>query len=281
MLTTEQFDRTRRLASSLAGIELVDRHRELLARRSRRLGIRDDAGLDALLNAVENGESSATQRLLCLLTTKFTGFFRHPRHFEAAAKHALQVARLRGRARLWSAGTATGEEAWTLAIALIEAFQSDTPPVSILATDVDVEALATAQRGEYGVASLQTLSPARRDRFLSETGVSQRWCVTPIVRGLVEFRTLNLVREDRPVEGPFDVIFCRNVLMYLEACHRYAALERLASRLAPDGLLMLDPAEHLGQAAHLFGPGADGVYSLRREAGHTGQEPATPMRRYS
>ena len=73
MLTGEQFDRTRRLASSLAGIELAERHRELLAHRSRRLGIRDDAGLDSLLDAAEEGEPSATQKLLCLLTTKFTG----------------------------------------------------------------------------------------------------------------------------------------------------------------------------------------------------------------
>lgn len=264
MLTTEQFDRTRRLASSLAGIELVERHRNLLHRRSRRLGIRDDAGLDALLDAAEEGKSSATQQLLCLLTTKFTGFFRHPRHFEIAAEHALQVTHQRGQARLWSAGTATGEEAWSLAMALIEVLQSDNPPISIFATDIDVEAVATAQRGEYGAASLQTLSQARRERFLSETTVSQRWCVTPAVRSRVEFRTLNLVSEKWPLEGLFDVIFCRNVLMYLEACHRYAALERMASLLAPDGLLILDPAEHLGQAAHLFGPGGDGVYLPRR-----------------
>lgn len=98
-LSDQQFDRTRRLAARLAGIELVDRHRELLARRSRRLGIRDDAGLETLLNAAEEGEPSATQRLLCLLTTKFTGFFRHPRHFDIAAKHALQAARLHGLRR--------------------------------------------------------------------------------------------------------------------------------------------------------------------------------------
>ncbi len=66
---------------NLAGIELVDRHRELLDRRSRRIGILDSAGMDALLDAVEGGETAASQRLLCLLTTKFTGFFRHPRQF--------------------------------------------------------------------------------------------------------------------------------------------------------------------------------------------------------
>jgi chemotaxis protein methyltransferase CheR len=263
MLTHRQFERTQRLALSLAGLELVERHRELLARRSRRHGICDDAGLDALLNAAEEGESSATQRLVCLLTTKFTGFFRHPRHFETAAKHALQVAGLRGRARLWSAGTATGEEAWSLAMALVEVFPRDNPPTSILGTDVDMEALALAQRGEYGPASLQALSQERRERFFSETGVPQRQRIASSVRPLVEFRLLNFVSEDWPVEGPFDVIFCRNVLMYLEAHHRHIVLQRLAGLLQPQGLLFLDPTEHLGPAGHWFAPQASGVYSLR------------------
>ena len=78
------------------------------------------------------------------------------------------------------------------------------------------------------------------------------------------------------------MIFCRNVLMYLEACHRYAVLEHMASLLAPDGLLILDPAEHLGKAGHLFTPGADGVYSRRRAScpprGVTRVWHSTPMR---
>jgi chemotaxis protein methyltransferase CheR len=78
---------------------------------------------------------------------------------------------------------------------------------------------------------------------------------------------LNLTDPAWPLEGPFDVVFCRNVLMYLEACHRYAVLERMASVLAPDGILILDPTEHLGKAAHLFAHGADGIYSSRPRSG--------------
>ena len=263
MLTSQQFDRTRRLALSLAGIELVERHRELLDRRSRRLGILDSAGLDSLLDAVEEGETTASQKLLCLLTTKFTGFFRHPRQFDIAAEHALRAAQHRGRARLWSAAAATGEEPYSLAMALIEVFRRDDPPASILATDVDLDALAVGRQGEYGEAALRALEPARRERFFSEASVPRRWAIAPAVRRLVEFRALNLVGAAWPVEGPFDVIFCRNVLMYLETCHRYAVLERLASLLAPDGLLMIDPTEHLGKAGHLFTPDADAVYRRR------------------
>jgi len=259
MLSDRQFERTRQLALSLAGIELLERHRELLERRSQRLGILADA-IDALLSAAEKGETSATQQFLCLLTTKVTGFFRHPHHFEVAAEHALHAARQRGVARLWSAAAATGEEPWSLAMALVEVFQRDDPPASILATDVSAEALAVARRGKYVEATLQALEPARRGRFLSGNRIG------PALRRLVEFRPLNLADVAWPVEGPLDVIFCRNVLMYFEAGNRYAVLERMASLLAPGGLLLLDPTEHLGRAGHWFTPGVDGVYSRRRVA---------------
>jgi hypothetical protein len=89
---------------------------------------------------------------------------------------------------LWSAAAATGEEPYSLAMALIEAFGRDDLPAGILATDIDVEALAVAQRGEYADVALQAMEPARRERFLSATGVARRWSIAPAVRRLVEFR---------------------------------------------------------------------------------------------
>ena len=263
MISNQQFDRTKRLALSLAGIELSERHRELLEGRSRRLGVGDSTGLDSLLSAAEEGETTARRKLVCLLTTKFTGFFRHPRQLEIAAEHALRAADHRGRARLWSAGAATGEEPYSLAMTLIELSRRDDPPASILATDIDLDALAVAQQGEYGEAALGGLQPGRRENFLCQTGVARRSSIAPAVRRLVEFRLLNLASAAWPVTGPFDVALCRNVLMYLEAGHRYAVLERMASLLAPDGLLMIDPTEHLGKAGHWFTAGVDGVYSRR------------------
>ena len=265
MLTSEQFDRTRKLALRLAGIELFDRHRELLAARSRRLRLPHAAGIEGLLSAAEEGDPLASRQLIGLVTTNFTGFFRHLGHFDAAADHAIAAVQRRGQARLWSAAAATGEEPYSIAMALIEGFRRDDPPTTVLATDIDADALAAAARGEYGERALKALEAGRREHFLGEP-VAERRCIRPAVRRLVEFRALNLAEVIWPVEGPFDVIFCRNVLMYLEACHRYAVFERLASLLASDGLLILDPTEHLGKAGHLFTPGADGLYSRRRLA---------------
>jgi chemotaxis protein methyltransferase CheR len=263
MLTSEQFDRTRKLALRLAGIELFDRHRELLAVRSRRLRLPHTVGIDGLLSAAEEGDPVASRQLIGLVTTNFTGFFRHPRHFDAAAEHALGAVHRRGQARLWSAAAATGEEPYSIAMALIEVFRCDDPPATVLATDIDADALAAAARGEYGERALKALEPARRERYFGEATAGRR-CIRPAVHRLVEFRTLNLADVIWPSEATFDVIFCRNVLMYLGASHRYAVVERLASLLEPDGLLILDPTEHLGQAGHLFTPGPDGVYSRQR-----------------
>jgi chemotaxis protein methyltransferase CheR len=261
MVTIEQFDRARRLALRLAGIELLPRHRELLDRRSGELGTGDEGGLDALLGQVEAGDGPARRRLLGLLTTKFTGFFRHPRHFDLAAEQALWAVHRRGTARLWSAATATGEEAYSLAMALIEVFGRDDPPATILATDVDADALETARRGEYGEACLGGLPPDRRARFGAPSpGSSGRWALAPAVRRLVEFRAFNLIDRDWRVEAPFDVVLCRNVLMYLETRHRDEVIERIADRMTPGGLLILDPAEQPRRAMELFQTCERGVF---------------------
>lgn len=263
MLTREQSERTRQLALRLAGIQLFKRHQEALNRRSRRLGIHDGPAFDALLEAAEAGDARAGRQLIGLLTTKFSGFFRHPRHFELAAEHALGAVQHCGAARLWSAAAATGEEPYSLAMTLSEVFQRNDPPVTILATDIDEDALAVARQGEDAEPALSALATGYQTRFFSPATKARHWQISQATRGLVAFRGLNLTDLVWPIAGPFDVVFCRNVLMYLEANHRYAVLERMASVLAPDGILILDPTEHLGKAAHLFAPGTNGVYAGR------------------
>lgn len=270
MLTKEQFARIRSVALRLAGIELFERHHDILDRQSRRLGIHDEAGFEALLNRADDGEASASRQLIGLLTTNFTGFFRHPRHFELAAEHALWAVHRRGSARLWSAAAATGEEPYSLAMALIEVFQRNDPSVTILATDIDEDALAIARQGEYAEPTLSAVSADHRARHFSPATKARHWRISQAVRDLVEYRRLNLTDLVWPPAGPFDVVFCRNVLMYLEANHRYAVLERVASVLVPDGMLILDPTEHLGKADHLFAPGTNGVYASRSAAHRRG-----------
>jgi len=300
MISPQQFERVQRLALKLEGIELVARHHLLLERRSKRIWIHSTSGFEALLDAVTAGKADATQAFLGLLTTTFTSFFRHPQHFELAAKQAVRAVQHRGQARLWSAGSATGEEPYSLAMTLIEAFDDDAPPASVLATDIHAESLEFARRGIYGDAAVRALAVSRREQFFEKTEAGDKWSITTAAQRLVAFRELNLVQVElsdlttlvnnstatqqelkdvkikhaapspKPrrsipasAEGLFDVIFCRNVLMYLEACYRYSVLESMAALLASDGLLMLDPAEHLGKASHLFNEKGSGVYTRR------------------
>ena len=261
---------------NLAGIELSERHRELLAQRSRRLGMHEGRQLDFLLDAAESGDAEAIQNLISVVTTKFSGFFRHPRHFKIAAEHALRAVQDHGRARLWSAAAATGEEPYSLAMVLTEAFGRNDPPACILATDVDASALEMAERGEYQQPALKALDPARRERFFTHTSLPGRWQIAPSLRGLVHFRLLNLSDVDWGLTDRFDVIFCRNVLMYLESCHRYAVIERMASLLAPGGALLLDPAEHLGKAGLWFSQGNEGIYFRKKIVESTKDQARVP-----
>ena len=266
-MTDAQFERVRKLASNLAGIEVADRHRPVLVNRGRRLKLNTIESMEALLHSAEDGDAAACQRLITMLTNSHTAFFRHPWHFDLAAEHALWVVHRRRTARLWSAAAATGEEPYSLAMALIGVSRRDDPPATILATDINSRVLRNAQLGEYSDAALASLAPELQARFFcTPTGVG-RWRISEPARRLVEFQRLNLVCDEWAVEGPFDIVFCRNMLMYLGSPHRNSIVRRIAGLIAPDGLLFLDPAENLGDAAHLFHPGRNGVYSPRTANG--------------
>lgn len=270
MLTSKQFEQAKSLALRLAGIELVERHREILSRRYSRLEIGGGGRLDSLLSRAEAGDPAASQQLLRLFTTNVTAFFRHPAHFAIAAEHALRVASQRQQVRCWSAAASTGEEPYSLAIALAGVFREGARAFSILATDVDQETLEAARRAEYTERDVADLEPRVLDRFFDKTS-AHHWEIKSELRRLVEFEPQNLIDVAwHNIEGPFDIIFCRNVLMYLEPSHRYSVAERMASILATDGLFFLDPAEYLGKAGHFFARVASGVYSLRR-ASNQGQ----------
>jgi chemotaxis protein methyltransferase CheR len=254
------------LASELAGIHLQERHQDLLARRCRRFGIHQPEALDELLDASELGDPAARNRLIRLLTTGFTGFFRNRWQFDIAAEHVMWTVHRRGKARIWSAAAATGEEPYSMAIELVGVLRRSDPPVSILATDVNSGSIEAARMGIYSEAALRDVDPDLRALYLSEPAGEARWRIDVRIRRMVEFRVLNLASEDWALDPPFDVILCRNVLMYLEAACRQDVLRRMAALLAPDGLLMLDPAEHTGQAADLFAPASNGTYRLRARA---------------
>lgn len=195
-------------------------------------------------------------RLVDQLAVQETFFLREPTELEAIDWHRLLAAahaRGAGEVNVWVAACASGEEAYSVAMLATEAFGHGRPPISILATDISVRALRRAEAGVYSGRSVRELSPERRDRFLvrGENGS----VVGDQLRSLVRLRRHNLVGEPAPppAEVPFDLILCRNVLIYFGSEAAAKVVGSLQSALQPGGDLILGAADRLASSAQRLG----------------------------
>jgi chemotaxis protein methyltransferase CheR len=259
------FSRVCRLIHARAGIALADSKRQMvysrLGRRLRALGLASFRSyLDRLEAAPDDGEE--WQAFTNALTTNLTAFFREPHHFEILGRFLAQRAS-RGTQRIWCTAASTGEEPYTLALTACEALHSDAPAVEILCSDVDTQVLATAERGVYPMERAQPLSPERLRRFFMRGCGPQegQMRVKPLLQSLVGFRQINLLEADYRLRGPFDAIFCRNVMIYFDKPTQREILARFRPLLAPDGLLFAGHSESFFHAADLFRSCGRTVYS--------------------
>lgn len=201
-------------------------------------------------------------RLIDQLAVQETYFLREPTELEAIDWHRL-LAAAHGRGadevKVWVAACASGEEAYSVAMLATEAFGHGRPPVSILATDISMGALRRAEEGVYSERSVRELSRARRDRFFVPEG--KRSVVGDQLRSLVRLRRHNLVAEPAPPPGevPFEVILCRNVLIYFGADSAERVVTSLQSALHPEGQLILGAADRLASSARRLGGIAAGT----------------------
>ncbi|HET7506620.1 MAG TPA: protein-glutamate O-methyltransferase [Kofleriaceae bacterium] len=236
------------LVRERAGIELGEAKRTLcqtrLMRRLRALGLTDYADYVALL---DDPHSSERVELINALTTNVTAFFREPHHFELLASEILPALATPGRrVRLWSAGCSTGEEPWSLAMVVRELLGDRGVDVKILATDIDTEVLARARAGIYSDEHIAPVPAPRRQRFLQRgTGRNAGlWRVSDELRTLVVFNQLNLF-DAWPMRGLFDVIACRNVIIYFDVPNKARLLRGFHGKLGPGGHLLLGHSESL------------------------------------
>lgn len=269
-LGREEFHRLAAVVHGLAGISLTENKQPLVqarvGRRLRALGLASFASYAALVESEGAAAEAERQRLIAAITTNVTRFFREPYHFEMLTSRILPelVARVRrgGRLRLWSAGCSTGEEPYSIALTLLGAFPDVAHhDVRILATDIDTEVLATAIRGVYSAEAARSVPAALRRAYLPETS-DGRVQVGPEARGLVRFRRLNLARP-WPMTGRFDVIFCRNVVIYFDAETKDGVWRRFAQYLPVGGHLFVGHSERIDTLA-LPALVSDGTASYRR-----------------
>lgn len=239
-----------------AGIALADGKRDMvygrLSRRLRALGLRS---FREYLDQLENDGGDEWQAFTNALTTNLTSFFREPHHFDKL-REELGRRVDNGPLKLWSCASSTGEEPYSMAITACEAYGTLNPPVRILATDVDTQVLATGERGIYPLERIANLSEnLRRRYFLRGTGPNAGFCrVNPALRNMIDFRQLNLLAPRYDVSGPFDAVFCRNVMIYFDKPVQRGILSRLVPHLANDGLLYTGHSENYLHAADIIQP---------------------------
>ena len=262
--SSRDFQCVRRFIHERAGISLSEAKREMVySRLARRLRVRGLRRFSEYLELLRLGDEAEWEAFTNALTTNLTSFFREAHHFPLLAQHAARH-KLGSNFQVWCCGCSSGEEAYSIAITLAETFASLTPPVSILATDLDTVVLRKAREGVYPVERVERLDAERVRRFfLRGTGAQIGQAkVRPELRALVSFRQLNLLASDWPTCKPFDAIFCRNVMIYFDRRTQAAMLRRLAALLRPDGLLFVGHSESLFHVSETFRPRGKTVYEL-------------------
>jgi chemotaxis protein methyltransferase CheR len=255
LFTARDFERIRGLIYEHAGISLSANKSDMVySRIARRLRATGLTTFDDYLAYLER-EPEEWQQFTNSLTTNLTSFFRESHHFPVLAEQ-MWAAYQAGRSpiRLWSSACSTGEEAYSMAMTAIDTFDSWTPPVKILATDVDTNVLHQAAEGIYPVDRVEKLSEAQLKRFfLRGKGAREGMVrIRPQVQALIHFQPLNLLHEPWSINGVFEAIFCRNVLIYFDKTTQTKLLTRFHPLLHPEGRLFIGHSESLSQMATLF-----------------------------
>jgi chemotaxis protein methyltransferase CheR len=278
--TARDFDRVRALIHQRAGIALAESKQEMvysrLARRLRATGIRSfQAYLDALEEKRDDDEWEAFTNAL---TTNLTAFFREEHHFPILANH---VRNSREPVTIWCSASSTGEEPYSIAMTLCEALGTLTPAAQIIATDIDTNVLTTAANGVYPIERLDKVSAERAKRFFLKGKGAQEGLVRvrPELRQMVTFKQLNLLSGSWPISGPFDAIFCRNVMIYFDKPTQGKILSRFVPLMKPDALLFAGHSENFVYVSDAFRLRGKTVYELDSRGAASGQPaPSMPRR---
>ncbi len=249
--TDQDFQRIRTLIRDYAGISLAESKQELvysrLARRLRATGLQTFSAYLALL---QSGNDSEWEAFTNSLTTNLTSFFREAHHFTLLAEHLRKLDKSRP-IQLWCSASSTGEEAYSMAIAVTETLGGSNHQVSIIASDLDSHVLTTARAGRYKADAVSKLSPQRIERFFTPADEGY-FSVRPELQRMIEFKRINLLDASYPIHGQLDGIFCRNVMIYFDKDTQLAILKKFAPLLRPDGLLFAGHSENFYHAAAYF-----------------------------
>lgn len=265
--THRDFERVRDLIYKRAGIALADSKQEMvysrLARRLRATGI---GSFVQYLDMLERGsDTNEWEAFTNALTTNLTSFFRESHHFPILADF---VKTIKEPVTVWCSASSTGEEPYSIAMTLCEAYGSLTPPAQIVATDIDTNVLATGANGVYPLERIEKMSTERIKKFfLRGKGTQEGFVrVRPELRKMITFKQLNLLGEGWPISGPFDAIFCRNVMIYFDKPTQSKILSRFVPLMKPHALLFAGHSENFLYVSNALKLKGKTVYELNEAA---------------
>ena len=252
------FKNVQQMLFKKAGINLSDAKEAMvysrLARRIRSKNLRSFNEYLALVNTSE----SELEQFINALTTNLTSFFREPHHFTALADYLSQ----HNVTTIWCAASSTGEEPYSIAMVVAEAYGSFKTPVKIIASDIDSKVLAKAKAGVYPLASIAKIPQHRQKQFFHKGKGANEGKVKVVdeLRNMVQFKKLNLTDAKWDVKGPLDVIFCRNVMIYFDKPTQLKVLQKMVGMLKPTGLYMAGHSENFNMYTNLVRPVGKTIY---------------------
>ena len=252
--TSTDFDRVQSLIYQRAGISLHNgKHAMVYSRLARRLRETGHQSFKSYLSWLEGHSGPEWQEFVNALTTNLTSFYREGHHFDVLANH-LRIASPQGSSwRCWCSAASTGEEPYSIAMTALETLGASAN-FSLIASDIDSKVLATAQKGVYRMDAVKGLDTKKLQRFFlkGKAGNEGMIRVRPELQRMINFISVNLIRDDWPFKDAFDIVFCRNVMIYFDAATQRRVLERIHRVMAPHGLLFVGHAENFSDSRDLF-----------------------------
>jgi chemotaxis protein methyltransferase CheR len=272
-ISRQDFDLIREIARFHAGIVIAEFKRNMVFRRVskrlRELGLKTVGEYCAILTGPD-GEREI-QPLINALTTNKTGFFREAHHFEHMVKVALPRQRARAktaeqrRLRIWSAGCSSGEEPFSIAMTLADSMLDLSHwDARILATDIDTEILRKGSAGIYDIRDCKGIPAAMRSKYVRTMQADKTRCaMSEMLRSLVTFKPLNLLGP-WPMKGSFDIVFCRNVVIYFSKDTQRELFDRFADLIRIGGFLYIGHSESLYRVSTRFKIAGQSIYQRVR-----------------
>ncbi len=260
-ITEKEFKQIASLLYSNFGINLTDNKQTLVrGRLNKIIRTKGYGNFTNYYNAIKEDKSGMLQiELADNLSTNHSYFFRENEHFKYLTTNTLPeieaTQRLKepSELRIWCAGCAAGEEPYTLAILLKEYFGRRLPDIKpvILATDISTSALSTAKAGIYTEDKLKSMPKKYLDKYFNNMGTG-KYSVKPDLRSLILFKRLNLMRDTFPFSNKFDIIFCRNVMIYFDKITRETLISKYHTNLTSNGILFIGHSETIGRNSSQF-----------------------------